>query len=98
MSNNIESDIVEDIKSVEKEKQQAHKVAVENSNGRFFPFVMATRGLLGTDATNLIQTLAGAIQPYQKLTFRRRLLHAVAVAAAKGRSDTLAATLRQQMW
>ena len=98
VSNNIESDIVEDIKSVEKEKQQAHKVAVENSNGRFFPFVMATRGLLGTDATNLIQTLAGAIQPYQKLTFRRRLLHAVAVAAAKGRSDTLAATLRQQMW
>lgn len=98
VSNNIESDIVEDIKSVEKEKQQAHKVAVENSNGRFFPFVMATRGLLGIDATNLIRTLAGAIQPYQQLTFRRRLLHAVAVAAAKGRSDTLAATLRQQMW
>ena len=98
VAGNANSDIVDDIKHAEKEKQDAHKVAVENSNCRFFPFVMATRGLLGTDATNFIGTIKRAVQPYQQATFSRRLHHAVAVAAAKGRSDTLAATLRQHMW
>mmetsp|Transcript_17372 Transcript_17372/g.53921 ORF Transcript_17372/g.53921 Transcript_17372/m.53921 type:complete len:181 (+) Transcript_17372:60-602(+) len=54
--------------------------------------------ILGTDATNFIATIKRAVQPYQQATFSRRLHHAVAVAAAKGRSDTLAATLRQHLW
>jgi ribonuclease HI len=98
VSSTVDSPIVEDIKHAEREKKEAHRTAVEASNARFFPFVMATRGLLGVDAESLIRTLARAVQPFQQTTFSRRLHHAVAVAAAKGRSDTLAATMRARMW
>ena len=80
------------------QKKTAHTTAVEANNARFFPFVLATRGLLGVEAENLIRTLSRAVQPFQQATFSRRLHHAVAVAAAKGRSDTLAATMRARMW
>jgi ribonuclease HI len=98
VSSHLDSSIEDDIKHVEREKKTAHTTAVEANNARFFPFVLATRGLLGVEAENLIRTLSRAVQPFQQATFSRRLHHAVAVAAAKGRSDTLAATMRARMW
>lgn len=90
--------VADDIQEAEKKKTTTHRDAVQNANHVFFPFVMATRGTLGSGAEKLIRTLARAVQPYQQRTFSRRLHHAVAVAAAKGRSDALAAIQRQQMW
>ena len=90
--------VTDDIQEAEKKKTTTHRDAVQNANHVFFPFVMATRGTLGSGAEKLIRTLARAVQPYQQRAFSRRLHHAVAVAAAKGRSDALAAIQRQQMW
>ena len=98
ISTSTTSSIQSDVNEAERKKITTHRAAVENSNGRFYPFVMATRGYLGPEAEKLIRTLVCAVQPYQQLTLSRRLHHAVAVAAAKGRSDALSAMQQHHMW
>ncbi|MCP4902186.1 MAG: hypothetical protein GY906_34905 [bacterium] len=83
------------IEEAEKRKSTCHDEAVAEINARFFAFVMATRGTLGPKAEKLINALTNAVQPFLKAGFKRHLRHVVANAAAKGRSDSLAAAARR---
>ena len=77
------------IKRIEKEKAELHAHAVQATDCIFYPFVMATRGFIGKRALDLIGTAKRALMPYQQRYFVRQLHHAVATAAATGRSDAV---------
>lgn len=79
----------EEIAAAEEKKIKTHKTATTAGGAQFTPFVMATRGTLGPKASSFITSLTKAVQPFLKKSFERRLRHAVANAAAKGRSDAL---------
>jgi ribonuclease HI len=79
----------EEIAAAEEKKVKTHKTATADGGAQFIPFVMATRGTLGPKASSFISSLSRAVQPFLKRSFERHLRHAVANAAAKGRSDAL---------
>ncbi|MCP3884729.1 MAG: hypothetical protein GY700_04485, partial [Propionibacteriaceae bacterium] len=83
----------EHIQAAEENKNKTHKAATTNGGARFSPFIMATRGTLGSKAEDFISTLSHSVQPFLKQSFVRHLRHAVSNAAAKGRSDALTAAI-----
>ena len=98
MPMNIVTDVTlvhyeEDMQHIEKKKTKIHSDAVNKGHGIFIPFVMHTRGTLGTKAENYIRSLAKAVQPCYQVAFARDVKHAISVAAAKGRAHALSSTM-----
>ena len=59
---------------------------------------MHTRGTLSQEAERFIRTITKAAQPFQQWSFARHLHHAVAVAAARGRADTIMVAADRHKW
>jgi hypothetical protein len=88
----------ESITNAEQQKFNTHLEATRCQSCVFFPFVMATRGTLGTQAEKFIRTLIKTVQPHMQYYFRRSLAHAVASAAARGRADAISAAAMRTRW
>jgi hypothetical protein len=78
-----------DLATAEQNKRDIHAKPCEAANTIFTPFAMFTRGTLGTAAEQLIRQLSKAIEPALQKAFRQDLIHAVSVAAARGRASAL---------
>ena len=87
-----------DLTSVEAAKTAKHGAACNAQHCIFIPAIMHTRGTIGTKAELLIRTLSKSIPPFHQKAFSRNLSHAIQVAAAKGRADTLAAAADRLRW
>ena len=78
-----------DLATAEQDKRNTHSKACEAANTIFTPFAMYTRGTLGNAAEQLIRQLSKAIEPSLQKSFRQDIIHAVSVAAARGRASAL---------
>lgn len=87
-----------DLAHAETAKTTKHAEACNAQHCLFIPAVMHTRGTLGMKAESLIRTLAKAVLPAQQRSFTRHLRHAVQVAAAKGRADSLLDAAARNRW
>ena len=86
------------LEEAEAKKQKAHTDPCAKLHAIFVPFVMHTKGTLGTKAERFIKDLMKAIPPCQTNSFNRDIHHAVATAAARGRSQTIQAVAARIRW
>jgi len=82
----------------EKDKNEKHAAACAKLQCIFIPMVMHTGGTLGRKAESLITTLAKSIQPHLQQSFSRALKHAISVAAAKGRANSITSAVNRLVW
>jgi hypothetical protein len=87
-----------DLASIENLKTAKHSAACNTQHCIFIPAIMHTRGTIGMKAEFLIRTLSKAIPPFHQKAFSRNLNHAIQVAAAKGRADSLVAAADRLRW
>jgi hypothetical protein len=86
------------IATIEKHKKQHHHQPVANEGCVFIPAVMATRGLLGSEAERFIKTLSKALPDYSQRYFVRDIRHRIATAAAIGRARSLRGACDRNLW
>lgn len=87
-----------DIPAAEISKTKIHATATSKINCTFIPFVMKTRGTIGSKAEQFIRTLAKAVIPNLQRAFIRDLHHSVATAAAQGRAQALTLAAQRAEW
>ena len=79
----------QDLLHSERVKNDTHAKACSTVNCIFIPFAMYTRGTTGTAAERLLRHILKAIEPSLHAAFMKEAVHAVSVAAARGRANAL---------
>lgn len=87
-----------DLQSAEKLKTEKHSSACAKLNCVFIPFAMHTRGTLGPRAEDFIRQMAKVVIPSSSQSFIREVRHAVSVAAAAGRANSILSAVDRAMW
>ena len=82
----------------EKDKISTHNEACSKSHSIFKPLAMHTHGTMGKQGTSLIRDLSKYVLPCQQKQFSRSMRHTIAVAAAKGRAESVQAAIDRLWW
>lgn len=87
-----------DISESEAKKNKTHNEACAARQSVFIPFVMHTRGTLGTCAERYIRSLTKSVIPAHAISFGREMRHAVSSAAARGRAQAVQSAAAKLRW